>query len=125
MNFLARILRFVFWVVIFSWILKLAARLLGRAMQSAGDRNRADAAGGDAGSGAAEIGGKVASGNFTDSAGRPQLAARQLVRDPVCGMHLAETLAIPFRDRGALLHFCSAECRDKYANESLRRVANG
>ena len=40
-------------------------------------------------------------------------------------MHLAETLAIPFRDRGELLHFCSAECRDKYAHESLRRVANG
>jgi YHS domain-containing protein len=120
MNFLARILRFVFWVVIFSWILKLAARLLGRAMQTAGDRNRPDAPGG-----AAEIDGKVASGNGSDSAGRPQLAARQLVRDPVCGMHLAETLAIPFRDRGELLHFCSAECRDKYANESLRRVANG
>jgi YHS domain-containing protein len=120
MNFLARILRFVFWVVIFSWILKLAARLLGRAMQNAGDRNRPDGAGG-----AAEIVGNVASGDFPDAGGRPQSAARQLVRDPVCGMHLAETLAIPFRDRGELLHFCSAECRDKYAHESLRRVANG
>jgi YHS domain-containing protein len=125
MNFLARILRFVFWVVIFSWILKLTARLLGRAMQTAGDRARPDAPGGAAGTGAAEIDGKVASENASDSAGRPQLAARQLVRDPVCGMHLAETLAIPFRDRGELLHFCSAECRDKYAHESLRRVANG
>jgi hypothetical protein len=39
-------------------------------------------------------------------------------------MHLAETLAIPFRDRGELVHFCSAECRDKYAKGSLQRAAN-
>ena len=106
MNFLARILRFVFWVVIVSWIVKLAARLLGRAIEKTG----------------AEAPQGMASGN---SAGPPPLAARQLVRDPVCGMHLAETLAIPFRDRGVLLHFCSAECRDRYANESFGRVANG
>lgn len=115
MNFLARILRFVFFVLIVSWIVKLAARLLGRAMQNAAAENQRGADG--------ETGDAAGVGPGA-SAGQPQLAARQLVRDPVCGMHLAETLAIPFRDHGELVHFCSAECRDKYANENLRRAAN-
>jgi YHS domain-containing protein len=113
MNFLARILRFVFWVVIFSWIVRLAARLVGRAMATTGEGER------ESGAEAADHRGASGSAEFATPAGR------QLVRDPVCGMHLAETLAIPFRDRGELRHFCSAECRDKYAQEGLRRAANG
>jgi YHS domain-containing protein len=48
-----------------------------------------------------------------------------LVRDPVCGTHVAEVLAIPLREGGDLVHFCSAACRDKYVNDTQRLAANG
>jgi YHS domain-containing protein len=49
------------------------------------------------------------------------------VRDPVCGMHVAEVLAVPLRESGELVHFCSTACRDKYLSESgtRRMAANG
>lgn len=52
-------------------------------------------------------------------------AARRLVRDPICGMHVDETLSIPLRDRGELLHFCSIACRDAYAANTKKLAANG
>jgi hypothetical protein len=102
MTFLARLIRFLFWVVIVSWGVRLAGRLLsgllqpGRTrepMQPAGDLN-------------------------TDR------AARLLVRDPICGVHIAEVLAIPLRENGELLHFCSLACRDAYLNSSHKLAAN-
>jgi len=53
------------------------------------------------------------------------LAARRLVRDPVCGMHVAEELSIPLRERGELVHFCSVACREKYVESAQRMAANG
>jgi YHS domain-containing protein len=106
MNFLARFVRFVVWVLLISWIFKLVGRLAAWALRRAMNPEQQQ------------------SSAAADPA-QPQLAARQLVRDPICGMHLAETLAIPYRDRGELLHFCSAECRDKYAGGNLRRAVNG
>ena len=50
--------------------------------------------------------------------------ARKLVRDPVCGMHLAETIAIPMRNGNELLHFCSPECRDRYVKVTQKLAAN-
>jgi YHS domain-containing protein len=52
--------------------------------------------------------------------------ARRLVRDPVCGAHVAEVLAIPLREGGELLHFCSIACRDEYllANTGKNKDAN-
>ena len=38
------------------------------------------------------------------------------MRDPVCGMHVAEVLSIPLREGGELVHFCSPACRDEYVN---------
>src|SRR6267142_814784 len=49
----------------------------------------------------------------------------RLVRDPICGMHVDETLSIPFRDEGELLHFCSLACRDAYAESTKKFAANG
>jgi len=111
METLGRILRFVVWVVILSWVFRMIGRIAGGALRRAMGAN---AATGD--SSAAET---------ETASSRPRMAARQLVRDPVCGMHLAETLAIPYRDGGELVHFCSAECREKYAAGGLRRAANG
>lgn len=110
METIARLVRFVVWVLVVSWALRLIGRLAGWALRRA--TGTGQAAGGNAESGA----GAGADG--------PQLATRRLVRDPVCGMHLAETLAIPFREGGELKHFCSVACRDAYANGILRRAAN-
>jgi YHS domain-containing protein len=51
--------------------------------------------------------------------------ARKLVRDPVCGMHIAEVLALPLRQDGKLVHFCSVACRDKYLSQTRKMAANG
>jgi YHS domain-containing protein len=105
MNILARVVRFLFWLLVISW----GARLLGR----------------------------LVAGMFRDAAGAPPQSAgtpgetqmprmaRRLVRDPVCGMHVDETLSIPLREDGELVHFCSVACRDAYASETKKFAANG
>jgi YHS domain-containing protein len=104
MNFLARILRFLFWLLILSWGVRLFRRIVGGML-----RDPASAA-----------------PQTTDaSAGMPAPAARRLVRDPICGMHVDETRSIPLRDGGELLHFCSPACRDAYAGNSKKFAANG
>ena len=111
MNFLGRVMKFLFWLLIVSWSVALLRRVLGwmlrKAMPAQMDQ---DAAGSAAGSGAGGTEGG--------------LAARRLVRDPVCGTHVAEVLAIPLRDGGELVHFCSVECRDQYAKNVQRMAAN-
>lgn len=114
MNTLARLVRFVVWVLVLSWVIRMVGRLAAWALRRAAgtEPQTSDAAG-------------TENGGVRAESAEPQLGARQLVRDPVCGMHLAETLAIPYRDRGELMHFCSTECREQYARGILRRAANG
>jgi YHS domain-containing protein len=109
MELLSRFVRFVVWVLILSWVIKLLGRLAGWALRRAVDPQQRQ-------SGAEPA---------ADATPRPEVGPRQLVRDPVCGLHMAETLAIPYRGGGELVHFCSTECRDKYAAGILRRAANG
>jgi YHS domain-containing protein len=124
MNVIVRFVRFVVWVLVLSWILKLLGKFAMWALRRAVSPEQQSGAVGNASGGPAQSWAEsLRSG--ADATGEPQTATRHLVRDPVCGMHLAETLAIPFRDGGELMHFCSAECRDKYANGILRRAANG
>jgi len=40
-------------------------------------------------------------------------------------MHVDETLSIPLREGGELVHFCSLTCRDAYAAETKKLAANG
>ena len=103
MNFLARIVRFLFWLLVLSWGLRLLRRIVGGVL-----RNEEAP-----GSQAADAGGAIPS------------SARRLVRDPVCGMHVEETRSIPFRNGNELVHFCSAACRDAYAVNSRKFAANG
>jgi len=105
MNFLARIIRFLFWLLVLSWGLRLLRRILGGILH---DQT------------APAPGTPDVSREITD-----QAAARRLVRDPVCGMHVDETLSIPLRDAGELLHFCSPACRDAYAVNIRKFAANG
>jgi YHS domain-containing protein len=100
MTFIARLLRFVFWVVVVYWGVALLRRLVQRM-----------------GQGAAQPYAPV--DVPTDA------MTRKLVRDPVCGMHIAEVLALPLRQDGELLHFCSTACRDKYVSETRKIAANG
>jgi hypothetical protein len=102
MNFLARVIRFLFWVVIVSWGFRLIGRLLSKGLQSAPPQEPAESA------------------HDLHTAQSPRL----LVRDPVCGVHLAEVLAIPLRENGEVLHFCSPACRDTYLGSSRKLAAN-
>jgi YHS domain-containing protein len=100
MNFLSRIIRYLFWVIIVAWGIRLLRWIFGRAL---GDAGRA--------------------------AGQPeapsvQVQGRRLVRDPVCGVHVAEVLSIPLRDGSETVHFCSTQCRDKYAASTRKYAAN-
>ncbi len=105
MGFLSGILRFLIWVLLLSWGVALLRRVFagilgGGALSGAPQRPRAAS---DPESG---------------------ISARRLVRDPVCGVHVAEELSIPFREGGELLHFCSIACRDKYTDSTKKFAAN-
>jgi YHS domain-containing protein len=104
MTFLARIVRFLFWLLVISWGAWLLRRVFGSLLQNAADsQQRANASA------------EPHTTNLT----------RRLVRDPVCGMHLDETLSIPMRDGEELLHFCSIACRDAYVVSSKKFAASG
>ena len=104
MSFLVRILTFLFWVLILSWggsLLRRAVAWMLRGQTAGSPR------------------GAVVSGG-TQSA----LPAHLLVRDPVCGVHVAEELAIALDERSGVVHFCSTACRDKYAAGTRKYAAN-
>ena len=100
MGFLGRIFRFLFWTLLLSWGVWLLKHLFNSQIQ-ASQSDEGDA----------------------EKAGVP--AGRRLVRDPQCGMHIAEELAIPVRMENELIHFCSPECRDRYLHETRKLAANG
>jgi YHS domain-containing protein len=104
MNFLARAIRFLFWLLVISWGARLVRRLVAGMFRDAS-----------------------APPQSADTPGETQMPrmARHLVRDPVCGMHVDETLSIPLREDGELVHFCSIACRDAYASETKKFAANG
>lgn len=105
MNFLSRVLRFLFWLLVLSWSVALLRRAVAWMLRRAMPTPSQDL---------------DASGN-TDAAGQ----SRRLIRDPVCGAHVAEVLAIPLRDSGEVLHFCSIACRDQYVSSTKKLAANG
>jgi YHS domain-containing protein len=100
MTFIARILRYIFWVLVVSWAVSILRRLVGN---MAGRTPNAQP--------------------YVDVPN--EMVARKLVRDPVCGMHIAEHRAIPLREGGELVHFCSTECREKYLAGMRKLAANG
>ncbi len=105
MNFLVRVVRFLIWLLVLSWGLRLLRRIVGSMLRNdqASAPQTADPAGGIPASS----------------------TGRRLVRDPVCGTHVDETLSIPLREGSELLHFCSPACRDAYAISARKFAANG
>jgi len=105
MNIFARVARFLFWLLVISWSMWLLRRFVGWLLPDAA---------------AARQQSVVAAG-----AAQTTELARRLVRDPVCGMHIDETLSIPLEAEGELMHFCSTACRDRYAVSLEKMAANG
>ena len=98
MAFLGRILRYLFWLAVVSWSVAILRRLVN------------------------QMGGGAHANPDLDV---PSDAVTQkLVRDPVCGMHIAEGLALTLKQGNEILHFCSAECRDKYLSDTGKFAAN-
>ncbi|HTP69853.1 MAG TPA: hypothetical protein VMJ35_13180 [Dongiaceae bacterium] len=99
MTFIVRLLRFLFWVLVLSWVV----RFLGRLVSQMGR-------------------GVSTSRPYVDVPN--DAVTKKLVRDPVCGMHLSEGLALPLRQGSETVYFCSAECREKYLDGGKRFAAN-
>jgi len=98
MTYLVRLLRYLFWLAVVSWTAEILRRFvnhMGAGMQAHPDLN------------------------VTNNA-----VTQKLVRDPVCGMHIAEGLALPLQQGSETLFFCSAECRDKYQSDRRKFTAN-
>jgi YHS domain-containing protein len=99
MTFIVRMLRYLFWILVVSW----AVRLLGRLVSQMGS-------------------GTARPQPYVDVPN--DAASKKLVRDPICGMHVAEKLALPLKRGNETIFFCSVECRVKYLEDRLRIVAN-
>jgi len=101
MSFISRVIRFLFWLLILSWSVALLRRVVAWMLR----------------------GGTAAPSQGVDVAGRAESTgmARRLVRDPVCGAHVAEVLAIPLREGGEVLYFCSIACRDEHLRAGAER----
>lgn len=100
MEILGRILRFLFWLLVLSWSISLLKRLFSAQPREGASTER-------------------------DQPMPEAQSGRKLVRDPICGMHVAEGLAVSVRAGNELIHFCSAECRDRYLRETQKLAANG
>jgi YHS domain-containing protein len=96
MTFITRMLKYLFWLLVVSGSAALLEKIVG----------------------------KMAAGG-TDSVRMPDDRVNQkLVRDPVCGMHVAEGLALPFAQGAEILYFCSDECRRKFLNGTEKLSAS-
>ncbi|HYL85612.1 MAG TPA: hypothetical protein VE263_15360 [Candidatus Angelobacter sp.] len=105
MTVLARVARFLFWLFVVSWSVWLLRRAFGWMLRNAAS--------------------SVQPSTDTSAQGETPASSRRLVRDPVCGMHVDETLSIPLREGGELVHFCSVTCRDAYTGSMKKIAANG
>ena len=105
-EFSSRFMRFLIWLVVLFWtvaMLRRAAAWMLRSFLSSPTRGQSAPA----------------------NPQQPVASSRRLVRDPVCGVHIAENRAIPLRVGAEVTHFCSVACRDQYAGNDQKFAANG
>lgn len=95
MSLIARAVRFVFWFLVIWCGLRLLRWLFSRP-----------------------------AGTHAARQGSAESETQRLVRDPVCGTHVAERLALPVSDGRTVAHFCSARCRDEYLEKTRKFAAN-
>lgn len=98
MSLIARLLRYLFWVVVISWSVAILRRFLNQ--MGNGGRPKQDM-------------------NMPSDA-----LTQKLVRDPVCGTHVAQGLALPLKLGADTLFFCSADCRDRYLSKTQKHAAS-
>jgi len=91
---LGRVVRFLAWLVALGW----AAWLIRRVFAPSEARRR-----------------------VAPQAPSPQPPMR-LYRDPWCGTHVSPEISFPLEEEGRRIHFCSAECRNRYARMEHRAV---
>lgn len=56
----------------------------------------------------------------TPGAPRKSPAANRLHRDPVCGTYVSAEISLKLEQSGHITHFCSSECRERYARPAAR-----
>jgi len=95
MSFLARVVRFLMWLLVLSWGLRLLRHIVGAMLR----KNQGLAP------------------KSTDSAdGIPAAStARRWCAIRCAACTWTKTRSIPLREGGELVHFCSPACRDAYA----------
>src|SRR5260221_7588159 len=101
----SRVMRFLIWLVVLCWAVALLRRAAGWMLR--GFLN------------------SLTRRESTPTNPHSALTSRRLVRDPVCGVHVAEERAIPLHTGGEVIHFCSVQCRDQYAGSEQKFAANG
>jgi YHS domain-containing protein len=99
MTFFVRIVRYLFWILVVSWSVSLLRRLVNSMGVSTAKNDVPMDVANDA-------------------------VKRKLVRDPICGMHLAEGLAVAERQGGEVIYFCSEACREKFTGVPKKFAAN-
>jgi YHS domain-containing protein len=100
------VMRFLIWLVVLCWTVALLRRAVVWMLRSFLNSLRGAAT--------------APSANQ-----EPKISSRRLVRDPVCGVHIAEERAIPLHTGSEIVYFCSIACRDQYARREQRFAANG
>jgi YHS domain-containing protein len=107
MSFISRVMRFLLWVLVLWWAWALLRRAVGWMLRDVVNPRAPDA-------------GKV--GGTAEPA---KIASRRLVRDPVCGVHIAEERAIAVTEGNEVVNFCSVACRDQYLSGGKKFAAHG
>ena len=102
MGIIASFFRFLFWVLVLSWGLSLLKRFFAWFLRGVGQTQ-----------------------SEPPPAKVETAGSKRLVRDPMCGMHVAEQLAVSARIGTEVMHFCSPECRDQYLRGTQKMAANG
>ena len=97
MGFLARILRGLLWLAVFYWAVWLLRRFFTALSKPHSP--------------------KEATSNSPNT-------TKTLYRDPWCGTHVPAEISHSLEQAGQVLHFCSAECRERYVS-SRRLAASG
>lgn len=93
MKYLERLLRYVFWVVVtasIAWLVKKAFKHV-EAQRAEAEHQRVQA--------------------------RVPERRKSLVRDPVCGMYVAEDVSYLLTHGDEDLHFCSRDCMERFQRD--------
>src|SRR2546429_6198562 len=118
MTILARIVRFLLWLLVLSLSVRALRRLFGLLLENRGSSPQHAAKG--------------------SASPPPTKTGRRLVRDPVCGMYVDETLSIPMREDGdrkstrlnsshgyiSYAVFCLKKKKTTYHNDPQRQKAS-